>query len=107
MHLRVHGLPILLGTEGELATPVYRGLQTRRTAAEWEYDDESQTGPTPRGTHDRRCLRRPGSPVQHVAVMVRLLFLLSLLLPGTQVIVYLVLWVLMPNEDRYLASTQH
>ncbi|MFG1867409.1 DNA-binding protein [Micromonospora arborensis] len=39
--------------------------------------------------------------------MVRLLFLLSLLLPGTQVIVYLVLWVLMPNEDRYLASTQH
>ncbi|MEU8326823.1 PspC domain-containing protein [Micromonospora sp. NPDC048839] len=41
------------------------------------------------------------------AGMVRLLFLLSLLLPGTQVIVYLVLWVLMPNEDRYLASTQH
>ncbi|MFI6821553.1 PspC domain-containing protein [Micromonospora sp. NPDC050187] len=32
---------------------------------------------------------------------IRLLFLLSLLLPGTQVIVYLVLWVLMPNEDRY------
>ncbi|MEH0931016.1 PspC domain-containing protein [Micromonospora sp. CPCC 205558] len=39
--------------------------------------------------------------------MVRLLFLLSLLLPGTQVIVYLILWVLMPNEDRYLASTGH
>ena len=38
------------------------------------------------------------------AGMVRLLFLLSLLLPGTQVIVYLVLWVLMPNEDRYLAT---
>ncbi|MEV1328190.1 PspC domain-containing protein [Micromonospora costi] len=38
------------------------------------------------------------------AGMVRLLFLLSLLLPGTQVIVYLILWVLMPNEDRYLAS---
>ncbi|KXK61738.1 MULTISPECIES: PspC domain-containing protein [Micromonospora] len=35
------------------------------------------------------------------AGMVRLLFLLSLLLPGTQVIIYLVLWVLMPNEDRY------
>jgi phage shock protein PspC (stress-responsive transcriptional regulator) len=32
---------------------------------------------------------------------IRLLFLLSLLLPGTQVIVYLVLWLLMPNEDRY------
>ena len=32
---------------------------------------------------------------------IRLLFLLSLLLPGTQVIVYLVLWILMPNEDPY------
>lgn len=41
------------------------------------------------------------------AGMVRLLFLLSLLLPGTQVIVYLILWVLMPNEDRYLAATRH
>ncbi|GGM11426.1 MULTISPECIES: PspC domain-containing protein [Micromonospora] len=39
------------------------------------------------------------------ATMVRLLFLLSLLLPGTQVIIYLVLWVLMPNEDRYPAAT--
>ena len=39
------------------------------------------------------------------AGMVRLLFLLSLLLPGTQVIVYLVLWVLMPNEDR--AATRY
>ncbi|MFC3503959.1 PspC domain-containing protein [Micromonospora krabiensis] len=38
---------------------------------------------------------------------VRLLFLLSLLLPGTQVIVYLILWILMPNEDRYLATTRH
>ncbi|PTA48169.1 PspC domain-containing protein [Micromonospora sp. RP3T] len=38
------------------------------------------------------------------AGMVRLLFLLSLLLPGTQVIVYLILWVLMPNEDRHLAT---
>ncbi|MET7749112.1 PspC domain-containing protein [Micromonospora sp. NPDC005367] len=34
---------------------------------------------------------------------VRLLFLLSLLLPGTQVIIYLVLWILMPNEDRHPA----
>jgi phage shock protein PspC (stress-responsive transcriptional regulator) len=33
--------------------------------------------------------------------MVRLLFLLSLLLPGTQVIVYIVLWILMPNERTY------
>ncbi|MET8906484.1 PspC domain-containing protein [Micromonospora sp. NPDC004551] len=38
------------------------------------------------------------------AGLVRLLFLLSLLLPGTQVIVYLILWILMPNEDRYLAT---
>lgn len=38
------------------------------------------------------------------AGMVRLLFILSLLLPGTQVIVYLALWLIMPNEDRNLAS---
>ncbi|MDG4763487.1 PspC domain-containing protein [Solwaraspora sp. WMMD406] len=39
------------------------------------------------------------------AGMVRLIFLLSLLLPGTQVIVYLALWIVMPNEDRYLATS--
>ena len=33
------------------------------------------------------------------AGLIRLLFLLSLLLPGTQVIIYLILWILMPNED--------
>ncbi len=38
------------------------------------------------------------------AGFVRLLFLLSLLLPGTQVIVYLILWILMPNEDRYATT---
>lgn len=31
---------------------------------------------------------------------VRFLFLLSFLLPGTQIIVYLVLWGLMPKEKR-------
>ncbi|WP_442907542.1 PspC domain-containing protein [Kineococcus sp. G2] len=30
--------------------------------------------------------------------LVRLLFLLSLVLPGTQVLVYLVLWIVMPRE---------
>ncbi|MFV2017768.1 PspC domain-containing protein [Micromonospora sp. LOL_023] len=34
------------------------------------------------------------------AGMVRLIFVLSLLLPGTQVIIYLALWIVMPNEDR-------
>ena len=29
--------------------------------------------------------------------VVRLLFLLSLVLPGSQVIVYAILWILMPN----------
>ncbi|ASW53341.1 PspC domain-containing protein [Plantactinospora sp. KBS50] len=33
------------------------------------------------------------------AGLVRLLFVLSLLLPGTQVVIYLVLWILMPNEN--------
>ena len=31
---------------------------------------------------------------------VRLLFVLSLILPGTQVIVYIVLWILMPKAER-------
>ncbi|MBQ1025282.1 PspC domain-containing protein [Micromonospora sp. C95] len=38
------------------------------------------------------------------AGLIRLLFLLSLLLPGTQVIVYLALWIIMPNEDRHLVT---
>ena len=33
--------------------------------------------------------------------VVRLLFLLSLVLPGSQVIVYLILWILMPNERTH------
>ena len=32
---------------------------------------------------------------------VRVLTLLSFLLPGTQVIIYLVMWVVVPNEPRY------
>ena len=32
------------------------------------------------------------------ANLVRLLFVLSCVLPGTQVVAYLVLWVLMPRE---------
>lgn len=39
--------------------------------------------------------------------LVRLLFVLSVFLPGTQVIVYIVLWILMPNEDKYYAGTAH
>ncbi|MDG4821501.1 PspC domain-containing protein [Asanoa sp. WMMD1127] len=33
----------------------------------------------------------------------RLLFLISCLLPGPQVLAYIVLWVLMPDERRYPA----
>ena len=32
------------------------------------------------------------------ATLVRALFLLSMLLPGPQIIIYLVCWALMPNE---------
>lgn len=32
--------------------------------------------------------------------MVRLVFLLSLVLPGSQVIVYVVLWIIMPKRDH-------
>jgi phage shock protein PspC (stress-responsive transcriptional regulator) len=44
--------------------------------------------------------RRFGLP----PMLVRLLFLLSCLLPGPQVLAYIVLWVIMPNEDRYLVT---
>ncbi|MCI2240171.1 PspC domain-containing protein [Paenibacillus sp. TRM 82003] len=36
--------------------------------------------------------------------LVRLLFLLSLVLPGTQVVAYLVLWVIMPKQGSPRAS---
>ncbi|HZJ03954.1 MAG TPA: PspC domain-containing protein [Nocardioidaceae bacterium] len=32
--------------------------------------------------------------------MVRLLFVLSCLLPGPQILVYLALWIIMPSERR-------
>lgn len=38
--------------------------------------------------------------------LVRLLFVLSVLLPGPQVIIYIVLWILMPNEDKYYGSVR-
>lgn len=38
------------------------------------------------------------------ANIVRLIFILSCLLPGPQFILYLVLWVMMPNEDRQYAN---
>jgi phage shock protein PspC (stress-responsive transcriptional regulator) len=40
------------------------------------------------------------------ANVVRLIFVLSCLLPGPQVLIYLVLWILMPNEDRYPVRTR-
>ena len=33
------------------------------------------------------------------ANLVRLLFVISCVLPGPQFLIYLVLWILMPNED--------
>lgn len=36
--------------------------------------------------------------------VMRLLFVISCLLPGPQIIVYLVLWIIIPNEDRYVAA---
>lgn len=36
---------------------------------------------------------------------VRILALLSCLLPGPQFVVYLVLWVMLPSEDRYAAHS--
>ena len=39
--------------------------------------------------------------------LVRLLFVLSVILPGPQVIIYLVLWIIMPNEDHRQAYVAH
>jgi phage shock protein PspC (stress-responsive transcriptional regulator) len=35
---------------------------------------------------------------------VRLLAILSCLLPGPQFVIYIVLWVIMPDESKYAAS---
>ncbi|GAA4437876.1 PspC domain-containing protein [Phytohabitans houttuyneae] len=34
----------------------------------------------------------------------RLIFLISCLLPGPQFVIYIALWIIMPNEDRYAAT---
>lgn len=36
--------------------------------------------------------------------MVRVLALLSCLLPGPQFVAYLILWVMIPNEEKYAAQ---
>jgi phage shock protein PspC (stress-responsive transcriptional regulator) len=33
--------------------------------------------------------------------VMRLIFVVSCLLPGPQFILYLVLWIMLPNEERY------
>lgn len=38
---------------------------------------------------------------------VRLLALLSCVLPGPQFVIYLVLWVMVPSEDKYRARTSY
>jgi phage shock protein PspC (stress-responsive transcriptional regulator) len=35
------------------------------------------------------------------AGLMRLIFVLSCLLPGPQILIYIALWIVMPNEDRY------
>jgi phage shock protein PspC (stress-responsive transcriptional regulator) len=45
--------------------------------------------------------RRFGMPPS----LMRLIFVVSCLLPGPQFVIYLALWVMVPNEDRY--STVH
>jgi phage shock protein PspC (stress-responsive transcriptional regulator) len=35
----------------------------------------------------------------------RLIFLISCLLPGPQFVIYIALWIIMPNEERY--ATRH
>jgi phage shock protein PspC (stress-responsive transcriptional regulator) len=37
------------------------------------------------------------------SLTMRVLVLLSCLLPGPQFLIYLALWIMMPNEERHLA----
>ncbi|MBH5336558.1 PspC domain-containing protein [Streptomyces pactum] len=60
-----------------------------------------------RPRHDRKIAgvcaglaRRFGMPARTV----RILFLLSCLLPGPQVLLYLALWILMPDEQKARAA---
>ncbi len=68
---------------------------------------------TPPSTIGHRGLARPrrGKLIAGVAAglarrynvsptIVRILFLASLLLPGPQIIAYLVLWIIMPKEEQ-------
>ncbi|MFC6018515.1 PspC domain-containing protein [Plantactinospora solaniradicis] len=41
------------------------------------------------------------------AGMMRLLFVLSVLLPGPQVVIYLALWIIMPSESSPVAEYRH
>ena len=36
--------------------------------------------------------------------LMRFLFILSCLLPGPQFVAYIVLWFIIPNEDRYVVA---
>lgn len=36
--------------------------------------------------------------------LMRFLFILSCLLPGPQFVAYIVLWIIIPNEDRYVVA---
>lgn len=55
-----------------------------------------------RPTHNRMIAGVCAGLAQRFGVspfMVRLLFILSCFLPGTQVVIYLALWLLLPTED--------
>ncbi|WP_329106712.1 PspC domain-containing protein [Micromonospora sp. NBC_01699] len=39
--------------------------------------------------------------------LVRLLFVLSVILPGPQVLLYIALWIILPNEDHQQAYVAH
>lgn len=36
--------------------------------------------------------------------LMRLIFVVSCLLPGPQILIYLALWIMIPNEDRHVVT---
>jgi len=72
--------------------------------------------PNTRTTAGRRALVRPrrGKVIAGVAAglarrfglspaLVRVMFVVSLLLPGPQILAYIALWIIMPKEERAAA----
>lgn len=70
----------------------YEHIQLRHTCA-------PQVGAPARRSGHHRCLRRARKRFNLSTTAVRVIFLLLIPLPGPILIIYLALWLIMPNGD--------